>query len=130
MATTGTAVQQAVRAAAQRWLDATMKADADALDALLTPDYTYTHTSAGVDEREAWLESFRSGGRIYHPYEIFEERYRTVGDVVILNGRSHQEMGPPDAWRELNARFTSVWVQMDGVWKLAVWQATRIPDPA
>ncbi len=130
MAATPTNVQQQVRAATQQWLDATMKADADTLNPLLTPDYTYTHTTSQLDEREEWLESFRTGGRIYHIYEIFEERYRTVGDVVILNARSRQEMSPNGQWRELNANFTSVWVQTDGAWKLAVWQATRIPEPA
>ena len=131
MSTVSTEDQQAIRAALQRWLDATMKADADALHALLTPEYTYTHTTSSVDERDVWLESFRTGGRIYHPYEVFEERYRALpGGAVLVNGRSHQEMSPQGQWRELNARFSCVWVPADGGWKIAMWQATRIPDPA
>ncbi len=126
-----TNVKHDVRAAVQRWLDATMTADADALDALLTPDYTYTHaTSARVDEREVWLESFRTGGRIYKGYAIADERYLIYGNVVVLSGSSHQEMSPRGEPVELNTHFISVWLQgADGAWRCSAWQATRIVPP-
>ena len=120
-----------VRAAIQRWLDATMTADANALDALLTPDFTYTHATSGrVDEREAWLESFRTGGRIYKVYAIADERYLIYEGVVVLLGSAHQEMSPRGVPTELNTHFISVWLRgAVGVWQCAAWQATRIVPP-
>ena len=54
--------EREVLAAVQRWLVGTMSGDADALDRLLAPEYTYTHASnARVDSRADWLESFRTG---------------------------------------------------------------------
>ena len=129
---TTTNAMSEVRAACQRWLDATMKADAAALDALLTADYTYTHaTNAQLDEREVWLESFRTGGRIYAVYTVADERYRVYPGVVVLSGTAHQEMSPRGAPMELNTRFTSVWVRGDdNEWRCSAWQATRIDSPA
>ena len=126
-----TNVKHDVRAAVQRWLDATMTAAADALDALLTPDFTYTHaTSARVDEREAWQESFRTGGRIYKIFAIADERYLVYAGVVVLSGSAHQEMSPRGEPVELNTRFTSVWLQgADGAWRCSAWQGTRIVPP-
>ncbi len=124
-------VEQQVRAAVQRWLDATMSADADALNALLTPDFTYTHATSGrVDERETWLESFRTGGRIYKVYSIADERYLVYAGVAVLSGSSHQEMSPRGLPTELNAHFISVWIQgEDDAWRCTAWQATRIVPP-
>src|SRR5690606_6845251 len=36
-------ITREVRATVQRWLDGTVAADADTLDTLLMPDYTFTH---------------------------------------------------------------------------------------
>ena len=127
MTSGGTDVTRAVRAAAQRWLEATMSADADTLDGLLTADYTDTHaSSAKVDAREEWLESFRSGGRKYHVYAVTDEVYRVYPGIVLLQGSAHQEMGAPDSRRELNTHFLSAWVNEGGAWKASAWQATQI----
>lgn len=125
------AAAREVRAAMQRWLDGTMTADADALDRVLAPDYTYTHaSSASMDERGDWLESFRTGGRIYQVYTIDDERYRVYPGLVVLSGTAHQEMSPRGAPTELNTRFTSIWRQgADHVWRCSAWQATRIVPP-
>lgn len=131
MTMTGTEAAEAERAvmdAQQRWLSATMVADADTLEGLLADGYTYTHaTTAQEDTREEWLESFRSGGRIYGLYAIEDTQARVFPGTVVLTGASHQHMGPTVAFRELHTRFLAVWVQQDGAWKLAGWQATEIP---
>lgn len=117
-----------VRENLDRWLQATMDADADTLDGMLADGYTYTHaTTAAEDTREEWLESFRTGGRKYHIYAADDLRPRVFPGVVVMTGGAHQEMSPGGNWMELNTRFLSVWVEQDGDWKLAGWQATRLP---
>jgi ketosteroid isomerase-like protein len=121
--------ERAVLAAAERWLAATMSGDADALERLLAPGYTYTHaTTAVADSREVWLESFRSGGRRYEVYELADLSLRTFPGTVVMTGRAHQEMSPRGQPIELDTTFTSVWVDLAGEWRLAAWQATRLPD--
>jgi hypothetical protein len=125
---TTTNVEQEVRAAMQRWLEGTMAADAAVLDTLITPDFAYTHAlSAQVEERESWLESFRTGGRIYAVYAISNERYRTYGNVVVLSATGHQEFVLRNEPMILDTEFMSVWVRGDDrAWRCSAWQATRI----
>jgi ketosteroid isomerase-like protein len=122
-------IEREVTAAARHMLSATVDVDVDVLDSLLTPGYTYTHASSGTaDLREAWLESFRSGGRRYQVYDIRDLVVQAFGDVATLAGHAHQEMNPRGEPTELNTRFLSVWVREGGAWRCAAWQATRLRD--
>lgn len=121
--------EAAVREATQHWLDATVRAEADYLDGVLTEGYTFTHaTTAITDTREEWLESFRSGRRRYKSWEIADTTVRLFDATAIVTGRGRQEI-----IREggeifvLSTAFTAVWIERDGVWKCAVWAATLVP---
>jgi ketosteroid isomerase-like protein len=119
----------AVREATQRWLDATVRADAYALDRMLDPGYTFTHaTTAITDTREEWLESFRSGQRRYKRWDISDVSVRLFPGTAIMTGRGHQEVVRADGIFDLRTSFTNVWIEQDGNWKLAVWQATLVPS--
>jgi ketosteroid isomerase-like protein len=121
--------ETAVRNATQRWLDATVRADADTLDQMLEAGYTFTHaTTAITDTREEWLDSFRSGRRRYKSWQIFDTTVRLFPGFAIMTGRGHQEIVRPDSIFDLHTSFTNVWLEQDGRWLLAVWQATLVPD--
>ena len=120
--------EQAVRALTQEWLDATVRADATTLDGMLEAGYTFTHaTTAITDTREEWLESFRSGRRRYKLWEISDVTVQMFPGVAIMHGRGHQEIPRDDGMFDLRTSFTNVWIERDGGWKLAVWQATLVP---
>ncbi len=122
--------EAAVRAITQQWLDATVRADADTLETMLEAGYTFTHaTTAITDTRAEWLESFRSGNRRYRSWEIFDTTVRLFPWGAIMTGRGRQEI--IRAGGEifvLPTSFTNVWLEQDGRWLLAVWQATLVPD--
>jgi len=126
---TADAKEQAVRALTQQWLDATVRADADTLDAMLEPGYTFTHaTTAITDTREEWLDSFRSGRRRYKLWEVSDVTVQLFPGTAIVHGRGHQDIPRDDGIFDLRTSFTSVWIEHDGGdWKLAVWQATLVP---
>ena len=120
--------EQTVRALTQEWLDATVRADAATLDGMLEDGYTFTHaTTAITDTRDEWLESFRSGRRRYKLWEISDVTVRLFPGVAIMTGRGHQEIPRDDGMFDLRTSFTNVWIERDGGWKLAVWQATLVP---
>ena len=99
--------EQTVRALTQMWLDATVRADAAALDGMITEGYTFTHaTTAITDTREEWLESFRSGRRRYKLWEISDVTVRLFPSVAIMTGRGHQEIPRDDGMFDL--LFTNV----------------------
>ena len=106
----------------------TVRADATTLDGMLEAGYTFTHaTTAITDTREEWLESFRSGRRRYKLWEISDVTVQMFPGVAIMHGRGHQEIPRDDGMFDLRTSFTNVWVERDGGWKLAVWQATLVP---
>lgn len=118
-----------VEAAARALLVATTVPDADAIEAMLAPGYTYAHASnARVDSRQEWVESFHSGGQRYHVYDIFDLAFLDYDEVVVIRGRAHQEMSPRGERIALHTRFTSVWVRRDGRWLAVAWHATRIEE--
>jgi ketosteroid isomerase-like protein len=120
--------EDAVRAATQRWLDATVRADVDALEGMLEPTYTFTHaTTAVMDTREEWLDYLRSGRRRYKSWQIFDVSVRLFDRAAVMTGRGHQEIVRDDGVIDLRTSFTNVWIEHDGRWLLAVWQATLVP---
>ena len=121
--------ETAVRDATQRWLDATVAGDAEALGAMLDPGYTFTHaTTAITDTREEWLGSIREGRRRYKSWRIFDTTVRLFDGFAIMTGRGHQEVIRADGIFNLPTSFTNIWYEQDGRWVLAVWQATLVPD--
>jgi hypothetical protein len=48
--------------------------------------------------------------------------------AAIMTGRGHQEVVRDDGIFNLYTSFTNAWVEQDGQWKLAVWQATLVPN--
>jgi Domain of unknown function (DUF4440) len=120
--------EAAVRAATQRWLDATVRADVATLDELLEKDYTFTHaTTAATDTREEWLESFRSGRRRYKSWSISDVSISLYPGVAVMVGRGHQEVVRADGLFDLKTSFMNTWIDHDGKWRLAGWQATLVP---
>ena len=122
--------EDVVRAVTQRWLDATVAANADALDELLEEGYTFTHaTTAITDTREEWLESFRSGRRRYKTWTISDVTVSLYDSTAVMVGRDYQEIiVRPDSLFELKSSFMNTWIERDSKWRLAAWQATLVPD--
>jgi hypothetical protein len=121
--------EDAVKAATQRWLDATVRADAPALDGMLEPNYTFTHATTAVkDSREEWLESFRNGSRRYTLWEISDVTVDLYAGVAVMTGRGHQEIVRADGPFDLRTAFANTWIEHDGEWRLAVWHATLVPS--
>jgi ketosteroid isomerase-like protein len=121
--------EAAVRAAMQRWLDGTVKADADALDELLEDDYFFTHATTAVsDTRAEWLDSFRSGRRRYELWEVSDVSVQLYPGVAVVKGKGHQEIPRADGLFDLRTSFMATWIERDGRWRCAGWQATLVPS--
>jgi hypothetical protein len=113
----------------KRVVETKLRGDAATIDPMLTADFTYTHaTTAIADSREQWLDIFRTANRRYRAYDVRDLSCRMYPGTAIVFGTGHQEIIRPSGEEiELNTTFTCVWVQVEGDWQLACWQATRIP---
>jgi uncharacterized protein (TIGR02246 family) len=127
MTTTTDAIREATKAN-DAWLAALVSGDADAIDRLLTPDFTYVHSSGTLDTREFLVDAFRSGRRKYTQYSADAIESRAYPGTVVINGVSHIRLSPRGEEIKIEARFIAVWVDQDGAWKMAAWHSTRLPE--
>ena len=101
--------------------------DADALEALLAPDFSYTHKSGRVEPRDELIPSVR-GGRRSARMDFEGMRVRTYPGTAIVSGTAHMRVGPADRPLEFDSSFSSVWVDLDGALRLVVYHSTGLPE--
>jgi ketosteroid isomerase-like protein len=111
---------------------AMIQADAKALGEILRDDVTYIHSSSSPEGKAQVIEEITSGKLKYMGIEPSEVAVRVYGDTAISTGRvllKFTSLGKP---KTFSVRFTEVWLRSDhgsnGVWQLAAWQSTRIPE--
>lgn len=122
--------EQAVLAAHDRRIAATIKGDLAALAAMMTDDLTYTHSS-GVEESKAqFLDALKNGKYVYREITPRDRRVRLHGDTAVVSGPCHVVIEPGGKRTEIDLYFTEVYVKKGGEWRMALWQSTRLPAPA
>jgi len=110
----------------QRWA-LTAGGDLDELEAMLTDDMNYTHSSTAVDTKAQFLDSLRSGRVRYISIEPEERTVRVYGDTAVVQGVAHLLVKVPDRDIDVRLRFTEMYVKQDGQWKMALWHSTKVP---
>ena len=102
--------------------------DADALEEMLAPDFTYTHMSAWVEPRTDLMESVRNG-RHNDRMDFENMSVRTYPNTTIVNGLNHMRIDYEDRPSlAFDSHFTGVWVDVDGTSKLVLYHSTRVPE--
>jgi hypothetical protein len=118
---------KAVLEARERAADATGRADWKAVEASFAPDVIVNSPTDRVVRLDDIVARFRSGQIAAEPGgERLVEFMGVQGDSVVVMGEERGTPGPkaPNAGKLIRRRFTEVWKQYAGVWKLAVRQAT------
>lgn len=111
---------------AQRWA-ALIGNDFDALDSLVHPSLSYTHSNAIVDTKESWIGSVTSGFVDYRSVDRDEIAIISSGSTAVITGKATFVVGLQDTEITIVARFTAVWVNEDDRWQFFAWQNTPIP---
>lgn len=100
---TSAPTEQALRAAWERQRLAMLAADTDALDELLSDDFTLTHMTGYVQPKEEWLDHISTGQMTYH----------SIVDVNVS--------AQPSAWTVTARSKTSATIWgLTGTWNLAL----------
>jgi len=130
----GTAVadgpEDAVLAAQDKRIAHTVAADVAGLGAMMTDDLTWTHSNANVESKAQFLEAIRSGKYKYKSMTFEERKVRLHGDTAIVSGTCRVQVTSDGRDLDIRLRFTELYVKQEGAWKQAMWQSTRVPDPA
>ena len=95
---------------------------------MLCKGLVYTHSSARQDTKQSLIEGIESGKTVYTSIEPSEVKAQDVGNAVVLTGVaaiSVNSNGKPNSFR---VRFTDVYENQNGTWRMITWQSTKIPD--
>lgn len=102
-------------------------ADVARLDRVLTKDFVLVDVMrGGVISREMLLDALRAGGIRFESIEVIDAAPRSYGATTIIVGQTkmHGHAGA-QAW-SVSSRYTHVYVEQAGYWRLASAQGTPI----
>ncbi len=109
-------------------MTATAQKDIATLKNLLCNGLIYTHSSARQDTKQSLIGAMESGSTVYTSMEPSDVKAQDLGNAVVLTGVaaiSVNSNGKPNAFR---VRFTDVYENQNGTWRMVTWQSTKIPD--
>jgi hypothetical protein len=102
--------------------------DVAALKNMLCKGLIYTHSSGRQDTKESLIKGMESGTTVYTSVVPSEVKAQDVGNAVVLTGVaaiSVNSNGKPNSFR---VRFTDVYENQNGTWRMITWQSTKLPD--
>jgi len=109
-------------------MNAMAQKDIATLNALLSDDLVYTHSTARLDTKKSLIEGMESGKTVYTAVEPSDVKAQDLGTAVVLTGAARisvMSSGKPNSFR---VRFTDVYANNNGQWQMVTWQSTRIPE--
>ena len=109
-------------------MHATAQKDVATLKNLLCKGLVYTHSSARQDTKQSLIKAMESGSTVYTSMEPSEVKAQDLGNAVVLTGVaaiSVNSNGKPNSFR---VRFTDVYENQNGTWRMVTWQSTKLPD--
>jgi ketosteroid isomerase-like protein len=98
------------------------------LNNLLCNDLIYTHSSARLDTKQSLIEAMQSGATVYTAVEPSDVQAQDLGDAVVLTGVAQISLETNGAPNKFGVRFTDVYQNQSGTWRMVAWQSTRLPD--
>jgi ketosteroid isomerase-like protein len=109
-------------------MEAMAKKDIATLNALISDDLVYTHSTARLDTKQSLIGNMESGSTVYTSLVPSEVKAQDLGDTVVLTGSCRigvMSQGRPNSF---GVRFTDVWANKRGKWQMVAWQSTRTSD--
>ena len=101
--------------------------DVNALQSMLADDLIYCHSNGRCENKAQLLESIRTGRIVYHSVDILSLRPRPAAGAVIVNGSIAVDGSMDGLPLKMQLVYRGVSVRRDGQWRLAAWQAARLP---
>jgi len=98
------------------------------LNNLLCKDLIYTHSSARLDTKESLIGAMESGSTVYTAVEPSDVVAQDLGDAVVLTGIAQISVDINGASNKFGVRFTDVYQNQNGTWRMVTWQSTKLPE--
>jgi Domain of unknown function (DUF4440) len=110
----------------REWNDARIRADGQALDALLDSGWTMIHVDGRVESRDSYIKGIASGARQIQAVVKEEQTIQTRGNLAIVSGVVRQRGSRRGEVREGRLRFTHVWIRDGGRWRMLLSHSTEL----
>ncbi|HSB54449.1 MAG TPA: nuclear transport factor 2 family protein [Gemmatimonadales bacterium] len=106
-----------------------MQADVEALGKLLADDFLLIDVMQGAEvPRSALLDLIGSGQLRFGAVEIVDSRVRRYGAAAVVTGQTRMRGQFGDQSFTAHSRYTHVYVEREGRWRLVTAQGTRISE--
>ena len=102
--------------------------DIATLNALISDDLVYTHSSARLDTKQSLIGNMESGSTVYTAVEPSDVKAQDLGDTVVLTGACRISVMSQGRPHSFSVRFTDVYANKAGKWQMVAWQSTRLPE--
>src|ERR1700680_4945773 len=98
------------------------------LNALLSADLIYTHSSARLDTKQSLIGNMESGSTVYTAVEPSDVKAQDLGDAVVLTGSCRISVTAQGRPNTFSVRSTDVYANKGGKGQMVTWQSTRLPE--
>jgi ketosteroid isomerase-like protein len=102
--------------------------DIATLNALLSDDLVYTHSSARLDTKQSLIGNMESGSTVYTAVEPSDVKAQDLGNAVVLTGSCRISVMSGGRSNSFSVRFTDVYANKGSQWQMVAWQSTRVPE--
>ena len=102
--------------------------DVGKLKQLLCQSLVYTHSSARLDTKDSLIGAMESGATVYKSVVASNVEAQDLGNVVVLTGEAQIEVHTGGKALDFGVRFTDVYENQDGAWRMVAWQSTKLPE--
>jgi ketosteroid isomerase-like protein len=119
--------EREVLAAMDAWKQATMKKDGAALDKLLHPDLTYSHSSAMNQTKDEVIKSVTTGKATVEGITFADTTVRVYGKTALVKGKVDIVNNTDGKSTPAHLNILHVWIKGPQGWQMVARQATRLP---
>ena len=102
--------------------------DIAALKNMLCKGLVYTHSSGRQDTKQSLIEGMESGSTVYTSIVPSEVKAQDVGNAVVLTGVAAISVNSNGKANSFRVRFTDVYENQNGTWRMITWQSTKLPE--
>jgi ketosteroid isomerase-like protein len=120
-----TAIDAEVLQADDRRFEAMRRGDWAALDAALSDDLTYVHSTARQESKAEHIANLRGGKPHYRGIAPRDRRVRVHGGVGIVNGVSEMHVERDGKENRFTVRYLAVYAKAGADWRMVAWQSTK-----
>ena len=88
----------------------------------------YTHSSARMDTKASLIANMENGSTVYTSVVPSDVVAQDLGNAVVLTGVARISVMSGGKPNSFGVRFTDVYENQNGTWRMVTWQSTKLPE--